>query len=486
MFAWAIVALAPGPLDSRRPSRQCRTMPDPIDITGQIARAVALEEAGQLGTAADALDAVLARYPEDQKALDARTRIALKRDEPNTAAFVRRSVAFRDEDPELQLQMILFAMARVGTDVIPLLEDYVGRNPGDVEAQERLAEMRAEAGAGDRFDAYFVAALRERPRDRTLHLAYWRTLARAERLEQALAAIDRARATFGDDREALVMEQWIASQAGQIEHAEALLARLGEGEDILPARGKHALQTGRMEEAVGLLEAGVRADPFDQARWALLSVAWRATNHPRHRWLCEQPGLWSCRDLGLSRGDLGALSERLRGLHRSHTHPVGQSLRGGTQTLGDLFQRTEPEILQLQAALAEAVQAHLLALRGIDRDHPLLRYLDGELGFGPGWSVRLTNGGFHIAHVHPRGMLSSACYVSLPEAMGSDDPLEGALELGRPPVELGIDLSPLVTIRPEVGKLALFPSYFFHGTRPFSSGERLTVAFDVVPLKLPG
>jgi hypothetical protein len=29
------------------------------------------------------------------------------------------------------------------------------------------------------------------------------------------------------------------------------------------------------------------------------------------------------------------------------------------------------------------------------------------------------------------------------------------------------------------GRMALFPSYLFHGTRPFSEGERLTVAFDV-------
>jgi hypothetical protein len=28
----------------------------------------------------------------------------------------------------------------------------------------------------------------------------------------------------------------------------------------------------------------------------------------------------------------------------------------------------------------------------------------------------------------------------------------------------------------------LFPSFLFHGTRPFLGGERLTVAFDLVPV----
>jgi len=39
-----------------------------------------------------------------------------------------------------------------------------------------------------------------------------------------------------------------------------------------------------------------------------------------------------------------------------------------------------------------------------------------------------------------------------------------------------------LSVRPEVGLLVLFPSYFWHGTLPFHSEQlRLTVAFDVVP-----
>jgi len=34
-------------------------------------------------------------------------------------------------------------------------------------------------------------------------------------------------------------------------------------------------------------------------------------------------------------------------------------------------------------------------------------------------------------------------------------------------------------VRPEVGRLVLFPSYFWHGTRPFTGeGWRQVVAFD--------
>jgi len=37
-------------------------------------------------------------------------------------------------------------------------------------------------------------------------------------------------------------------------------------------------------------------------------------------------------------------------------------------------------------------------------------------------------------------------------------------------------------IEPKPGRLALFPSWMWHGTRPFAEGERITVAFDVAPV----
>ena len=38
-------------------------------------------------------------------------------------------------------------------------------------------------------------------------------------------------------------------------------------------------------------------------------------------------------------------------------------------------------------------------------------------------------------------------------------------------------------VKPQPGKLVLFPSYVWHGTVPFTrSAERMTVAFDAAPL----
>ncbi len=52
-----------------------------------------------------------------------------------------------------------------------------------------------------------------------------------------------------------------------------------------------------------------------------------------------------------------------------------------------------------------------------------------------------------------------------------EDPADGVAHLPRNLQE-----------QPVVGHLALFPSYFWHGTVPFQSADdRLTIAFDVVP-----
>ena len=47
----------------------------------------------------------------------------------------------------------------------------------------------------------------------------------------------------------------------------------------------------------------------------------------------------------------------------------------------------------------------------------------------------------------------------------------GWLALGEPQAELGLDLPPIRLIEPKPGRLVLFPSTMWHGTRPFADGR---------------
>jgi hypothetical protein len=86
-----------------------------------------------------------------------------------------------------------------------------------------------------------------------------------------------------------------------------------------------------------------------------------------------------------------------------------------------------------------------------------------------------------VDHVHPAGWLSTACYIDLPGAV-SGEGRQGWLKFGQPGTPTRPPLEAERFVKPEPGMLVLFPSYMWHGTVPFSSGERrLTIAFDLVP-----
>jgi hypothetical protein len=131
--------------------------------------------------------------------------------------------------------------------------------------------------------------------------------------------------------------------------------------------------------------------------------------------------------------------------------------------------------------LREAVRTFIDRLPPVDPEHPFLGQPRAAFRFAGSWSIRLSSEGQHVSHVHPAGWISSAFYVSLPDFAADPVPGAGSLALGEAPDELGLRCPAVRTIVPKAGRLALFPSIIWHRTRPFSKGERLTVAFDIVP-----
>jgi len=73
--------------------------------------------------------------------------------------------------------------------------------------------------------------------------------------------------------------------------------------------------------------------------------------------------------------------------------------------------------------------------------------------------------------------------VSIPSSVNASSTKEGWLEFGRPDYIVPEEFEPDVTaVEPEAGAALFFPSYFFHGTIPFTgSEERIGIAFDVYP-----
>jgi tetratricopeptide (TPR) repeat protein len=293
--------------------------------------------------------------------------------------------------------------------------------------------------AGEDADAYALAAGRAE-RDPNLHLLAARAAVRSNP-----AACDRHLAQ---------VPPWVNPRARAKAEIEADLA-LGRGD-----------QAARRAEALSA------AHPDDHYVTALKAAAWRLAGDERAHELydydrlvrtyrIEPPEGWASLETYLA--DLERALDRL---HRPLTHPIGQSLRGGSQTQRSLLDYPDPEVQALFQALDAPVRQHIAATGG-----------EGGYDFAGAWSVRLNPGGRHVDHVHPEGWLSSAFYIRLPEAKGR----EGWLKFGEPATPTSPPLEPGHWVRPEPGMLVLFPSYMWHGTAPFSlPGTRLTCAFDLV------
>jgi tetratricopeptide (TPR) repeat protein len=229
------------------------------------------------------------------------------------------------------------------------------------------------------------------------------------------------------------------------------------------------------------------AAPDDQYLIAMQTTALRLLKDPRYELLCdydrmvfsaflETPAGWP--DLPSFLADLAS---HLDTLHNPHGHRLlYQSLRGGTETTRDLSRSEDPVIQALFRTFAEPIGRYREHIG--QGDDALRRRNRGAARFNGGWSVRLRSAGYHTSHVHPRGWISSAFYVQLPDSMRRGHTADGTLSFGAPGMLTAPSLPAELSVRPEIGLLVLFPSYFWHGTLPFHSEQpRLTVAFDVVP-----
>ncbi|NWE52564.1 putative 2OG-Fe(II) oxygenase [Brevundimonas sp. P7753] len=316
--------------------------------------------------------------------------------------------------------------------LLGLLMDYTGSTPREVWSA--LAE-----GGARRDPAIDLAAA-------NVALAFDRDLA----LDHALAAVAGAP---GHPLLALKLAE-VRLARGELDHASALLA-----ETNIPAEDQNWLSLKATLERLSGAPDGPALNDYE----AVVQGG-----------VIDTPEAWS--DLNAYLSDLAAA---LRRLHTFRTHPVGQSLRHGTQTHVDLRASDDPVIRAFFVAIDGPIKRYLERLGA--GDDPLRRRNTGAYRIAGCWSVQLAPNGYHAPHVHPEGWLSSACYIDLPAVVDAGG-REGWIGFGAPPFACAVPTPPEYFEKPEPGKLVLFPSYMWHGTVPFTGDEtRLTIAFDVVP-----
>ena len=397
---------------------------------------------------------------------------------PSVEAFARAlKLNPKNTDAVTGLAAALVAEGRIG-DAIAGLETVVRQSPLWTAGHVLLASLRWSEGERDGFTKSFDEALLVHSNSLELRREQMVLLLHAEHFAEVLKCVNDGRGLFGPNPLFTAHEAVARSEAGETEAADRLFDELVPlavaNFDLRYVR--HLLRSNRPDRASEILDNWL-GGPDQAMFWPYASPAWRMTGDPREEWLEGDHRLVGVYDIADALPPLDELAATLRALHNLRSQPLGQSVRGGTQTDGNLFHRIEPSIVALREALRTAVAEHAESLPSLDPAHPLSIDRPSRMTFSGAWSVRLQAGGSHESHVHPMGWLSSALYVTLPPDLGREQ--AGWLTLGEPQAQLKLPLAPLRMVEPKPGRLVLFPSWMWHGTRPFGEGERMTVAFDI-------
>ena len=365
--------------------------------------------------------------------------------------------------------------------------DALACDPDRKDIHEDYAKMLWEFGESGRFLAALDRTIATRP-SHDLQVLRATLCSRAGDFDGAARAARSAQSLSPESGEALRLEAVALRAMGDL---DAAIARAEKALDVEPGNliVRHELAelwlvAGRYRDVVELL-SGDCPDASAQKHIALRALALRACGDSEYEQYYDYdrftaqiaiktpPGYPSIEAFN------SALHEALKPLHPTQSQPIDQTLYGGTQSLGSLWRQPHPVIRALRAALLEAASRFIAELPD-DPAHPFLRQKTQDLKCAGSWSVMLSSGGGHVDHIHPKGWISAAYYVRVPDEVGEGEKA-GFLRLGASGVT-GLDLEAERWLKPIEGTAIFFPSYLWHGVEPFSSPtQRVTAPFDLAP-----
>lgn len=371
-------------------------------------------------------------------------------------------------------------------------EEAIALRPTDIDAHHDLAQLRWMR-TGRVHDAVrsIDDALRRAPGDTALRVVRSIALEYAGEHTEALAVAQEGLKIKPTDVDLLRQSAHLCAELGAgaqaAEHAERAASIAPMNPLALLTLCEALLAAGRIREAEAA-SARVRAiEPLNQHAIALRATAWRLLGDERYRRLHDYGALVQSAALEVPAGwqNVGAfladLAGELERLHGFRAPPFQQSVRGGGQLTFKPADMERPIIKALFSSLQRAVQGYIERVG--PGDDPFRSRNTGRHVVVGAWSVRLSSGGYHTDHVHPRGWVSSAFYVDLPPDMAHASARGGWLRLGKPGISTQPELDADFFVEPRVGDLVLFPAYMWHGVVPFRSERpRMTVAFDALPV----
>jgi tetratricopeptide (TPR) repeat protein len=452
----------------------------------------ALDQSDRLQEAVDAIAQAVALDPENLEAqlVQANVLERIGRNE-EALAILDRLIAQGRAIPAIVISrgIALSNLARL-SEAEAAFAGGVARWPDNIELQKALANARWMLGQGRHFARDFEAAVARKPDDIGTRLSCADLLRRSDARERSEELLRHGLARTPEDPSLLqslgVLLDEMDRTAEGLELLERARARAPGATRFRVNLACALLRLGRGDEALREIEPLRRAEPLNQEWICYETMALRQLGHPRYRELCDYDRFVRPHVLSAPPGYANieafneALADSLKRLHVLEAHPLDQSVRGGSQTSRSLIHVDDPIIQTFLKMLDEPIRAYIDMLGPPDPNHPLKSRNSGKYRLTGAWSVKLKPGGFHINHMHPAGWISGPYYVKVPNIVAEGEGRQGWVTFGEPrwPTP-GCTMEKIV--QPTPGLQVLFPSYMWHGTVPFSEGERMTAPIDVAP-----
>lgn len=456
-------------------------------------RGLVLRELGQLEEAISVYRGLLREYPQ-QADIHHDLGVVLRIKGDSKTAISCYAMA---SNLGLDNYQLSHNMANAYSDLgdLSLAIDFYGRaiqqNPGYVESHKNLNELLWESGDEEKLLKSYFYAFERVQQNFELSFSYVRALLRFSQYQQAyefLSQLDKEHKQWPEYFD--LLGQSLKGLGRTTEALDAMAQGVNmelPSNELITNYAVLLIECKQIELARLQLEKAIENDENDQMALAYLETCKRIeidnesriqdeyANYVREFMIDIPNDFESIEDFCL------ALKSYLDSLHTSEREPYEQTLKKGTQTRGNIFDDQNNLIQTLRKKIEKCIVSYIEEVGGTLWNSKQ-RELISNFHFTGSWSVRLTQQGFHVPHIHPMGWISSCFYVQLPEDVDNSENCQGWFQIGQPKLNASFDLPPVKKIKPLVGKLVLFPSFLWHGTIPFESNDtRTTVAFDVAP-----
>jgi tetratricopeptide (TPR) repeat protein len=373
---------------------------------------------------------------------------------------------------------------------------YLDLEPGDLEVYCNLANALMDAGCGDEALDEIEKALAIAPDHPLLLANKGAVLCGLERFEPAVQALESAVAENSGDELAYINLGYARHCLCELDlAADALRQAVLMNPDSARASADLAsvsMARGSTDNALEICERFLHRHPGERLTLATYAFALHDKGRRQEaEAILNFDELIKITDIEAPSGysSIEEFNDAITARVQTHpsvvTEPTSKATMGGRQT-GELNLGDSQELSALAKLIRTAVGQAALQWQGAGfSGHPAMAYATDTWALRL-WGVILNEGGFQAPHLHPMGWLSGVYYSRLPTEISGDPTKAGWLEFGVPPERLAVTSAPKTfSVEPAEGRLVLFPSYFYHRTRPFlSDQERISIAFDVVPVSI--